>query len=202
MTQNYQIRIGNALQKAWNIFLKAPEIFSLLVLGFGFAYYVVSQLPGAGPLLGLLLMAMAMPSIVVIAEKIRASGGAKFSDLSALMVFAPQILMVFVLKAIFVRLGLCLLISPGIYIAVIYSFAELFVLLEGKTFWEALEASRALVAGNWFQVFGLTVFCMVLFASGLLLAGIGVLLTGPLSILVLYCAFRELKRPALVVDNS
>ena len=192
MTQQIEIRVGKALQDAWQIFLKGPELFLVLSFGYCVANYVLAKLPFVGPLLANLAAALLLPAVVLIAEKIRTAGKASFNDLMPLMNMAPQLVLVYLLKIIFVTLGLFLLLIPGIYLAVAYVFAELFVMLHGKTFWEALEASRALVRGNWFTIFGLCLFCFILLMAGLLLVGIGILLTIPLSILVLYCAFRQI----------
>lgn len=197
-----EIKIGKSLQAAWQIFLKAPEIFTLLTLGYFAANFFLSRIPGVGTLIVVLICSFSLPAYAVIAEKIRLTGQAKFSDLQALVQMAPQLLFVSVLEWIFITIGLCLLILPGIYIAVIYTFAQLFVVMQGKTFWEAMEASRQLVNKNWFGVFGLKLFIYLLILTGFLLVGIGILVTGPLAALTLYCVFRDITEPTIITEPA
>lgn len=199
MKSPYEIHIGKALQNAWNIFLRAPEVFTILTLAYLLLYYVCAHLPFLGALLTLLVTPLFYPSVFLLAEQDRKNGKADFSVLKNVLPVAPQLLMVALLRTIFVTIGLICFLVPGIYLAVSYTFAQLIVLEEKKTFWEALEGSRALVRGNWFTVFGLWFFATLLFVSGFLLAGIGILVTAPVSILMLYCAYREILRGTVVV---
>lgn len=191
------LRIGHALQEAWNIFLRAPEVFSVLALGYIILIYGLSIVPGLGQLLTLLLTPLAYGSIYLLAEHDRKHGKADFSAMKEVIPFTPQLVMVKILTTIFISIGLLLLLIPGLFLAVCYLFANLFVMLEGKTFWEAMESSRKLVQANWFSFFGLWLFHLILFCSGLLLVGIGVLVTGPLAVLMLYTAFRDLRHEAV-----
>lgn len=192
MQPRYEIQIGRSLQEAWQLFLLAPEIFTVLTLFDLFAIFALGWIPGLGLLLNLAVGALALPAFFLIADRLRTQGRASFGDLRELMHPAPQLLAIFVLKSIFLTVGFALLFLPGLFLATIYLFAELFALLHGRTFWEAMEASRRLAQANWFGCFGLLAFCGILAFSGALLAGIGLLLTVPLAALVLYSAFRQI----------
>jgi uncharacterized membrane protein len=198
MTRTFDIQIGKSLQEAWNIFLRAPEVFTLLTLGYLFLYYVFAQLQGAGLVMTILVNPFAFAAVFVLADDDRASGKANFSALKALSPLLPQLVMIGLIKTILILAGLAFFILPGIYLAVSYTFVYLFVTQNGKTFWDALEASRKLVHEDWFAVFGLWLFVWILFFSGLLLAGIGILVTAPLAILTIYCAYRNLKRVEVI----
>jgi len=89
-------------------------------------------------------------------------------------------------------MGFLLLFLPGVYLMVIFLFAEFFVTLKGKQFVDALKESKKLADQNLLGVLGLVVFTFLLAASGALLVGIGLLVTLPLSLLLLYCVFRRI----------
>lgn len=63
-----------------------------------------------------------------------------------------------ILVALVVGLGFILLILPGIYLAVGLAFTAFFVILDGKGPVESMSASRALVKGRWWSVFGTLLF--------------------------------------------
>jgi hypothetical protein len=70
-------------------------------------------------------------------------------------VFAP-LLLVMVLYAAGVAVGLLLLIVPGIYLLVRWSFCIQAVVVDGRRVLDALRRSAELVDGSWWRVFGVT----------------------------------------------
>lgn len=58
------------------------------------------------------------------------------------------------LVGIVVAIGSILLIIPGVYLAIATSFYLFTMVLEGKKFWGAAQASMDIVKGNWWGVFG------------------------------------------------
>lgn len=68
---------------------------------------------------------------------------------------------VVILGALFVLLGLILFIIPGIVIAVWLCFSYFTVILEERRGMDALKASKELVRGLWFAIFGRLVLLVV-----------------------------------------
>ncbi|MGZ3653629.1 MAG: hypothetical protein ACXVB9_00230 [Bdellovibrionota bacterium] len=198
MSQVFEVRLEDALKKAWGLFVKSPEVFlTISVVALGGSIFL-----GALPLLGfistLVTVTLAPAAFFLAAEECSRTGIATFDSLRRLGPLFPQLLALFVVKTIILSLGFTCLILPGIYAWVTLLFAELFVVLEGKNFWDAIVASHRLVQGNWFRTFGLACFLAILAASGLVLVGIGVMLTMPFAALVLFSVFYRI-RPAVVV---
>lgn len=193
MTKTYEVRIGKYLQTAWENFLKAPEIFIFFTLGLMAAFWLFSRLPLVGSLLSFLISALAVPAYFLLAEQVRREGKASFPELKKLAPLLPQLLVVFILKSVLITLGLFLLIIPGIYAALAFTFAELFVCLEGKTFWDAMESSRRLVNKNFVGILGLAVVGILLFLTGALLVGVGLLAALPICALLLHAAFHDIR---------
>ena len=185
MSEYFEIHLEESLKTAWRIFMKSPEVFITI----SFALMGGAVLLGGVPLASLLLGSLAPAAIYLAADEANRTGQATFQSLKKIIHIFPQLLALVVVKTIIVSLGFVLLILPGVYLAVLLSFSELYVVLEGKNFLEAMQASRKLVNGRWFAVFGLCIVLAMIGFSGFLLIGIGLLLTIPLAAIALYCVF-------------
>jgi uncharacterized membrane protein len=89
-------------------------------------------------------------------------------------------------------LGFVLLIIPGIYLAVSWSMAVPLILFKKMEFWDAMEASRQIVGKKWWSFFGMFLLLILLNIGGLLLLGIGLFVTIPLTSCVLYAAYHRI----------
>jgi hypothetical protein len=101
--------------------------------------------------------------------------------------FLNAILLSF-LHSVGIVLGMILLIIPGIWIAVRWSLA--FPLLAHPQYhevsaWEILKASSHFVKGNWWWFAGLLVGLAILNFLGFLFFGLGLLITLPMSLIIL-----------------
>ena len=77
----------------------------------------------------------------------------------------PLIVMA-VLMTILIVIGFFLLILPGIYLSVAYSFAPYLIIEKNMGVWEALETSRKAITEYWWRYFGLTLLLLLLFIIG------------------------------------
>lgn len=89
-------------------------------------------------------------------------------------------------------LGMILLIIPGIYLLVSYFFTILLILDRKMNFWQAMETSRKIVTKRWFSVFGFIIVLLLINLGGMLLLGIGMLVTGPLSACAMVAAYDDI----------
>ncbi|MCF8331992.1 MAG: hypothetical protein K9H84_06035 [Bacteroidales bacterium] len=96
------------------------------------------------------------------------------------------------LTSLITILGFALLILPGIYFAVSYSFLYPFLVNAGFDYWDAMEASRKLVTKNFWDILGLVLGLILLNIFGLMLFGIGILITLPVTYLSIYSAFKSI----------
>jgi len=85
----------------------------------------------------------------------------------------------FVLMYVCIMLGFVLLIIPGIYLAIAYSFA--YPLLVDKELgpWEAMELSRKTITKQWFKFFGLTLVSAIFIIVSAIPLGIGLIWSIP-----------------------
>jgi len=98
------------------------------------------------------------------------------------------------LVGVFVGIGSVLCVLPGILVAILYLPVYLFILDGEKEFWAAMEASRVMVwnnIANWGILF-LVIFGLNL--AGAVLCGIGLLVSLPISLLLVTLAYNESRR--------
>jgi uncharacterized membrane protein len=93
---------------------------------------------------------------------------------------------------IFTAVGTFLLIIPGIYLAVAYSFTIPFVVFLKYDFWDAMEASRKLITRNFWPFLGFMVLILLINFVGALLLGVGLLFTIPATHCMIYAAFEDI----------
>ncbi len=79
-------------------------------------------------------------------------------------------------------IGFCCFILPGIYFAVCYSYAPLFIVDRKLSFWEGMETSRKQVHRKWFRVFWYLILNVFVIFSGVILLLIGLFFTLPMSL--------------------
>jgi uncharacterized membrane protein len=94
----------------------------------------------------------------------------------------------FILMYILLIIGFTLLIIPGIYLAVSYSFAYQLVVDKGLSPWEAMELSRKTVTKQWFKFFGLAVVSTLFIIISAIPLGIGLIWSIP----IVYIAYGML----------
>ena len=86
--------------------------------------------------------------------------------------FIPLIVM-FLLMCVLIVAGFFLLVLPGIYLSIAYSFAPYLIVEKNMGVWEALETSRKAITQYWWRYFGLMLVAMVLIIIGLIPVLIG-----------------------------
>jgi hypothetical protein len=117
---------------------------------------------------------------------------AVFADLFSGFNFFIPTLIASLLIALLVSVGFALCIIPGLILAAMYKFTYLFIVDKRMDFWQAMQASHAVVKNDYF---GFTMFVLLLILVnflGLLCLVIGLLITVPLSFAAITVAYREL----------
>jgi uncharacterized protein DUF4339 len=99
------------------------------------------------------------------------------------------------LFSIFVSVGLCLLVIPGVYLFVAYVFAPVLAVDKGLGYWDAMETSRRVVTRSWWRVAGLVLLIIALLALGTLALGVGIFVAIPLAAGAIAYAYEDLCGP-------
>jgi len=89
------------------------------------------------------------------------------------------ILLAYVAMGLLLVVGFALLILPGIYLAVSYSFTYALVVDKGLGVWEAMELSRKTVTKQWFKFFGLALLSGLMILASAIPLGIGLIWSVP-----------------------
>jgi uncharacterized membrane protein len=192
----YDFDFGKYISDGFDIFKKEAGSF----IGFGILSGLIIAIAGMIPFGGLIVAPPITIGFSIYSHKVAYDQSRQFSDFFKGFngrLFG-QLILVSVVSGILSALGMILFILPGIYLAVGYIFASQIVLFyDPKTeFWEAMEFSRKLVTKNWWSFFGLGIVAGLIAMSGILLLGIGVIITAPIASCILYAAFNDIVKPS------
>lgn len=91
--------------------------------------------------------------------------------------------------------GFMLLLLPGIYLLIAYTFAKFLVIDRQLSFWTALEVSRRVITAQWWRVLALLILGFLIALLGLVLLLVGVLFTMPILIGAIAYAYEDLCHP-------
>ena len=79
---------------------------------------------------------------------------------------ALPLIVMFVLMAVLIVAGFFLLVLPGIYLSIAYSFSPYLIVEKNMGVWEALETSRKAITEYWWRYFGLMLVALLLVIIG------------------------------------
>lgn len=168
------------LGEAWNLVMADLGPYAVLALIFGllegvpfiqgpliagFHIYTIKKLTGRHPQIG---------------------------DLFQGFNFFLAALLASVVIGLFTFLGTLACIIPGLVIAAMYKFTFLFIVDKRMDFWQAMQASHAVVKNDYF---GFTIFLILAFlvnVLGALCLVVGLLVTIPLTFAAITIAYREI----------
>ncbi len=196
----FKFSIRGALREAWNLFKKHFWFFVGLS-----AVAAVLNIIGNGKHINfivsiILSIASFLWSIIMMKLSLAAADGKEelFAWGSVKEMFpgwkqALGVLGVGILGGILTLLGLVLLIIPGLWVAFRLSVANLSYLDKGEGIRKALRSSWNLTKGNafWTAVLVVLVSCF-LYIVGLILFGVGILVTYPLAMILMAKFYRAL----------
>ncbi|MEN8135362.1 MAG: hypothetical protein ABFS18_07465 [Thermodesulfobacteriota bacterium] len=89
-------------------------------------------------------------------------------------------------------IGLLLLVIPFIYLSIAYLLVMPLIIDKGMGPWQAMEASRKGIQQHWFKVFGLYFLMGIICSLSAIPAGIGLIWTVPMFIMVGGILYREI----------
>ncbi|MCH1444701.1 MAG: DUF975 family protein [Luminiphilus sp.] len=96
---------------------------------------------------------------------------------------AIPLIVMFLLMGILIVAGFFLLVLPGIYLSIAYSFAPYLIIEKNMGVWEALETSRKAITTYWWRYFGLGLVLVLLFIIGSIPLLIGLIWLGPIMVI-------------------
>lgn len=176
------ISVGELLRDGWSLVtanfpLLAAATFIILLIS-----VAISAIPLVGPFVGAVLIGPLWSGLCLMSIKLVRNQPIAFND--AFAGFGPamlQLMAVGIIYQIGTTLGCAILILPGIYLLVVWSFSYLVVIDRQLPFWDAMELSRKTIQRNFFQFLWLWLVVWFLLILGAAFCGVGLLAAAPLA---------------------
>jgi uncharacterized membrane protein len=196
-----EVKISDYLRGGWELFKKYPAGFIFYCIIATLIPIVIDLVPVIGVFAGLVLGFPLYAGFFVVSAKLLQKQTPEFADFFSGFKFFLQLALLGVVSGVLIAIGLLLLIVPGIYLAVSYLFALMFVVDRGLNFWQAMETSRRSVQTRWFAIFTFLLFIVLLNLGPILPLGLVTLdallgwqfvlpiLGGYLSLLIIFLPF-------------
>ena len=186
---------GACLGRAWEL-LKAD--FWSLVGGFLVLAVIGGMLSLLGliPLLGLLLNVLVAPALGLGATAwFLAHARGQRPSVSLIFSQFPRFgeaLALYLVSVILIAIGMLFCLLPGLYLAFAWGAAWGLLADRRGGFWDCLEISRRVLTAHFGWVLLLALVLSLVAASGILLCGVGALVTMPLAYLAYAVAYTRL----------
>ena len=192
LNSNFEIDVRETLMQAVEYF-KAETILFLLYSIFLISLNLLTlQIQPIGSVINVIVMPILISGFFYAAHQIDKGEKLTINDFFRGFNSWMNILIASILSGVLVALGLFLLVIPGIYLAVAYTFAIPFIVYADFEYWEAMEASRQLITKNFWNIMGLILVLLMINFLGLMLFGIGIFFTLPLTYLSIHTAFHNI----------
>ena len=192
LARDYSIQIGHCIGRGWTL-VKAN--FWLLV-GATFVGILIAcgaGIPCIGPVIGLIVGGPMMGGLLALFLKRLRGQPASFGDafIGFSTLFVP-LMLANIVSSLLTGLGFLLLIIPGIYLAVAWSFTIALVIDKRLDFWPAMDLSRQVVSKHWWLIFGLLFVNGLVGLLGILCCGVGVFVAMPVAIASMMYAYEDI----------
>jgi hypothetical protein len=194
VNRDYEVKIGKYISQGLEVFKQCFGNMIGFTLLFAVINIVLALIPILGSIAGTIIGAPLAAGFTFVGLAVIRKQPYVFKDFFkgiSNKYFIPIFLTSLVGGAI-TALGFILLIIPGIYIAICYTFAIQIAIDWDLDFWEALEMSRKVITRKWLSMFLFVSVLGLINMVGILLLGIGVLFTAPLTICAVLVAYNDI----------
>lgn len=198
LDQGYDFNIEESFRQGWEIF-KFNAVNSLAYMMFiaSVQLLVVLYLPGFMLLYSIMVFPALIGGFFLVANKTSQNEPVKYPDFFQGFQYYIPLVLINVVGQVLVALGIFLLILPGIFLTVSYMFSFLIALFAGTDFWQSLELSRKIIYLRFKKFFILFLVLLLLNVLGALIL-VGLLVTIPVSMYVVYAAFETVTETAVI----
>lgn len=188
-----ELTYGQLFDKSWDTIKKNLALSAGLTLVYILAAIALNIIPFVGSFLAGLLT----PGYLYCLIRIRDHQNIEFRDFFWSFQDFNRVLhwlVMYFVKIVAIVIGFILLIIPGIYIAVAVMVSEPYFVFRQQDGIEALKASAKLVTQHWWFMFGLVWLILFLNLLGAICFLIGLLVTIPMSVVIVYYAMEALEK--------
>ncbi len=190
LARDYTLDIGSCLSRAWALLqsdfwpIIGVSALILIILAATNAAYVGLIL--TGPLLGGLFH--------YYFKKMRQEHAELADAFSGFTICFLQLFLGSLVSSLLITVGLGLCVLPGIYLAVAWQFVLPLIMDKRMEFWPAMELSRKVVSKHWWTFLGFAIVLGLVNFLGVLVCGIGLFVTAPLTMIALAYAYEDIFR--------
>lgn len=183
-----QINISRWIAEAWNLVMSDFANFILLSI-----IYIVLIGIASWTFLGGIIFSgpLTVGFFYIIFQKIRGNP-INIGDIAKGFNFFVAALLADILITVFVVVGFCFLIIPGIVISALYMFAFPLIIEKKMDFWQAMETSRKIIQKNIFEYSAFMLLLYVLLLLGILMLLVGFVVALPLTFVAIALAYRDM----------
>ncbi|MBW4425303.1 MAG: glycerophosphoryl diester phosphodiesterase membrane domain-containing protein [Nostoc desertorum CM1-VF14] len=195
LQKNYTVKISQYIGNGWKTFKKNPGGFvgfTLVAFLINIAIAIVSQSVTLESFISLLISGPLNAGFLIVAFKLLKNRDTTFGDFFRGFNNYLPLFLVSLVSSVVIAIGLLLLLIPGLYLAVAYIFALPLVLERKMNFWAGMEFSRKLISKNWFSFLNFAFVLVLLNLAGILLLGVGLLVTIPISACAIAAAYADI----------
>ena len=199
LNDGFHFSIGECLSEGFDIFKQNPAGF----LGFTLLLTLVNVVPeiatttfgeASGSIISVVTNLLTVPLGVgfsLVAKRIYHEEEYDFSNFFDGFQHTMPLIIASILTILATVLGLILLVIPGIYLAVAFSWVNSMIIFAGQDSVEAMSISRKVLSKNWFQMAGFLLVLLLVAFAGLLAFGIGIFVTIPIISCASYVAYEK-----------
>ena len=193
LRRNPAIDIGGAFSRGWELLRAYPG----LIIGSFILMCVVAVGVALVPILGWIAGPFLSGALLgglyfVFLRRIRGEHAEVGDVFAGFKLAYLNLLLANIVSSLLTAVGILLCLLPGIYLAIGYMFVLPLVIDKKMEFWTAMEVSRQVVHQHWWPVFGFSLVCLLVNCAGALACGIGVLVSGPLTIVATMYLYEDL----------
>lgn len=189
---DYYIRPGQYLKAGWELFKQNALAFVGFTVVVMFVTFALGFKSGLGHVLSYIIGPPLWAGFIIVTIKLLLHHPTDVNDFTKGFKFILPLLLYSVVSTVFISIGFILLILPGIYLLVCYLFTTWLIIDRKLDFWRAMELSRKTLHKHWFEVFGFfLILCLINF-GGLLLLGLGMVVTVPWTLCTLTVAYKDI----------
>jgi len=198
LDEGYDFDVKESFRKGWEIFkLNALNSLAYMMFIASVQLLIYMYFPEGMLLYSILLFPGLIGGFFLVANKTSQNEPVNYPDFFQGFQYYIPLVLINVVGQVLVALGIFLLILPGIFLMVSYMFAFLIAIFAGTDFWQSLELSRKIIYLQFKKFFILFLVLLLLNGLGLLIL-IGLLVTVPISMYVVYAAFESVTENAVL----
>jgi uncharacterized membrane protein len=182
MTGEPQVTPGRWIGMGWDIVRADLGNFILMTL-IALALATVGTFLVAGPLLA---------GLFIAARRRMLEGRMEIGDLFSGFNLFIDAFLIFIISSLFSLIGLVLCLFPVLLVTAFYLFPYLYLVDRKAGFWDAMEASRAAALQHLGGYIVFVILLLLVNLLGLIVFGVGVLITIPVSVAAITVAYQEM----------